>query len=118
MVCFAGEDPYKGPKSIAEAFQDPELFIQTLRSTFLTNINTEEDEETLKDKSAALASMLLKHANLRDFCQLFEHKTFIRLLQTSPCQTEALVYIVSQDQHEPERVLETLSYNWAWRCGD
>ena len=109
LVCFAGEDPYNGPKSISEAFQDPEMFIQTLRSTFLTNINTEEEKETLKDKSAALASMLLKHAKIRDFCQLFENKTFIRLLQTSPYQTEALVYIVSQDQHKPDQVLEKIA---------
>ncbi len=84
LVCFAGEDSYKGPKSIAEAFQDPELFMQTLRTTFLAEINKEDDKETLKDKSAALVSMLLKHSKIRDFCQLFENETFIKLLLASP----------------------------------
>ena len=109
LVCYTGrEKSYKGPKSIASAFVDPDLFIQSLRHTFLRNVNEEKDEETMKDGSAALVSLLLKHAKWRDLCTFLEDKKLVKLIKVSSYKEEALLYIVAEDKHQPEYVIEKI----------
>ncbi len=108
LVCYAGKEPYRGPKSIASAFGDPDLFIESLHHTFLCNVNEEGDEETLKDGSAALVSLLLKHAKWRDLCNFLEDKKLVKLIKASSYQHEALLYILAEDKHKPQYVIEKI----------
>ena len=108
LVCYAGKEPYRGPKSISSAFGDPDLFIESLRHTFLCNVNEERDEETLKDGSAALVSLLLKHAQWRDLCKFLEDKKLVKLIEVSSYKEEALLYIVAEDKHKPQYVIEKI----------
>ena len=108
LVCYSGLKAYKGPISIADAFYDPNQFIQSMKDPFLIDLNREQDDDILRDKSAALVNVLLKYGKLRDLCALLEKEQIKKLIIDSVYQTEAVVYVIDRDKHDYEFVLNKL----------
>ena len=106
LMLYTGSETYRGPKSIAEAFQHPDLFMKSLTTPFVIKANEESMESLLADKSAALVSILLRSGKVRDFCALLEDPLVADLLSQSVYRKRAIFYIVNHDKHGPKHVLD------------
>jgi len=109
LVLYTGDKPYDGAPSIAEAFEDPQLFYKSLGTPFLIDIRDESDNKILKDGKAALAEFLLRQGKIREFCKFLEENPHIvALLYKSSYIMGALLYMFARDNHPPKEVLKRL----------
>ena len=83
IVLYAGDKPYKGVKRIIDAFKNPMLFIESLSSVFLINLNQESETQILQDGKAALMELVIKQGVKRDFEKLNKNTAFISLINSS-----------------------------------
>ena len=108
LVLYTGSETYRGPQSIAEAFQHPDLFIKSLTIPFVIKAKEENIKSLLADKSAALVSILLRAGKLRDLCRLLDDPLVLKLIYKSVYRKRAIFYIINHDKHGPEHVLKKL----------
>ena len=106
FVIYAGKPPYKGDKSILDAFAYPELFLETLRRDVVVNLREERDTDLLRDKKAALAEW----AHERDFCKLIDNIDFklTALINESPYGVSVVLYMLNRERHKPKKLLDKL----------
>ena len=106
-MLYTGTEVYKGAISIAEAFEDPQLFYKSLGTPFLINIKDESDSKILQDGKAALVELLLRQGIFREFCEFLEHHPeIVLLIYESSYVIEAILYILARDGHTPVEVLK------------
>lgn len=69
-VClYNGPKPYQGPATLLELFEHPNLAKEYLVSAYhLIDLRSDSVQKIERDKSAALAELMLKEAWERDFC--------------------------------------------------
>jgi len=109
LVLYTGAEVYKGPVSIAEAFEDPQLFYKSLGTPFLINIKEESDSKLLQDGKAALVELLLRQGKVRRFYKFLEENPYIiALIYRSSYVVEAIRYILARDKHTPKEILQKL----------
>lgn len=103
FVLYSGHKNYQGPESIAEAFDDPEQYMASLKQKIVIKLAQETDDRILKDQKAALAEFVLVHSHYRDFYNLLDEKKFIiDLIYKSTYVDAAVVYMLTHETHEPE----------------
>ena len=84
FVLYSGKEPYTGPKTLLEAFEDPELFTILLKKNLVIDLSKESDENILKDQKASLVEFALTYSKYKDFCKLLDKKPiFIKLINKS-----------------------------------
>ena len=110
FVIYAGKTPYRGDKSILDAFAYPELFLETLAKDIVVNLREESDTNLLKDKKAALAEWAIKWAHERDFCKLIDNIDFdlTALINESPYGVSVVLYMLNRERHKPNKLLDKL----------
>jgi len=110
FVLYTGKKPYKGPKNVRDAIENPELFIEALKRNVVIELNQEDDTQTLKDKKAALANIALKWAKHRDFCKMIEEADFDigRLINKSSYRISTILYMLAVDKNDSKELFNKL----------
>ena len=113
LVMYNGKARYEGPMSLWDAFENPEYFVQSLKSPFLVDMGAKGEDEVMKSGDAALLELVMKHARHRDFCRLFEREQmsilYGVLIGRSVYGTQAMLYIFDIDDRRPEDILGKLT---------
>ena len=110
-VCvYNGTNPYKGPITLLEMFEYPELAKKYLLEEYhLVDLRADTEARIQQDKQATLAELLLKQGKLRDFYNwIDEHQALIND-STTPYAEEGFHYILTVDPRED--TLEKLQKN-------
>ena len=110
-VCvYNGTNPYKGPITLLEMFEYPELAKKYLLEEYhLVDLRADTEARIQQDKQATLAELLLKQGKLRDFYNwIDEHQALINDI-TTPYAEEGFHYILTVDPRED--TLEKLQKN-------
>ena len=108
IVLYTGDKAYQGPRSIADAFYDADLFLESLREPFLIDAAHESDEKLIQDKTAALLEIMLKHGKVRDLCKLLDDQLVASMIYSSVYKKEVIFYVAHHDKHGPDYVLKKL----------
>jgi len=109
LVLYTGTKSYSGDISIAEAFDDPQLFYKSLGAPFLVNVRDESDSKILQDGKAALVELLLRQGKAREFRKYLEENSHIvTLIYESFYTVEAILYISQRDPRTPKEILQKL----------
>ena len=110
FVLYTGKKRYKGPKNIIDAIEDPELFLESLKRNVVIELSQEEDNQTLKDKKAALVNIVLKWAKYRDFCKMIEEADFDMdaLINDSSYGSSTILYMLALDKNDNEELFNKL----------
>jgi len=107
LVLYTGTEVYKGATSIAEAFEDPQLFYKSLGTPFLINIKDESDDKILQDGKAALLEFLLRQGKTRKFRKFLEENPHVvALIHKSSYVIESILYIWARDDGTPKDILK------------
>jgi len=107
LVLYTGTKVYKGATSIAEAFDDPQLFYKSLGTPFLINVKDESDSKILKDGKATLLEFLLRQGKARKFRKfLKENPHIVALIRESLYVVEVMLYIFARDNSTPKEMLK------------
>ena len=110
LVLYTGKKPYNGPKSLMDAIENPELFLESLKRNVVIELSKEDDSKTLKDKKAALVNIALKWAKYRDFCKMIEEADFDIgvLINESSYGPSTILYMLSVDKNDNEELFKKL----------
>jgi len=107
LVLYTGTEAYKGATSVAEAFEDPQLFHKSLDIHFLINIKEEGDKKILQDGKAALLEFLLRQGKTRKFRKFLEDNPHVvALIHKSSYVIESILYIWARDDGTPKDILK------------
>jgi predicted transposase/invertase (TIGR01784 family) len=107
-ICvYNGTNPYKGPITLLEMFEYPELTKQYLLAGYhLVDLRADTEARIQQDKQATLVELLLKQGKLRDFYNWIDDHLVLLNDGTIPYAEEGFHYILSVDPRED--ILEKL----------
>ena len=108
FVLYHGKDTWTSAQSIAELFDDFELYVDvSLKAPFLINLK-EKEIGALKTQGASSAPQLIMKGQAHgDFCPMLD--TLYPLLKSyNQLDEENIDYIITNDQHEPPALFEKI----------
>ncbi len=106
FVLYSGKEKYKWPKSFTIEVEGQPLFDL---SSSLIELQGCTLESLLKSKKAALVQILLKESWKKDFCKfLKDNPQLAELINNSPYAKDALLYVIDQDKHDAEEVINAI----------
>ena len=110
FVLYAGKTPYRGNETILEAFEYPDLFLESLQRKIILDLTKEDDNKLLRDKKAALAEWAIKWAYKRDFCNIIKNIKFDlgAMINESPYGISLVLYMLNRERHEADKLLEKI----------
>jgi len=110
LVLYTGNKPYPYPKRLIDAFENPKMFYDMLKRTFLIELRADKKDTIERDGKAALAELILRESHRRDLCNfLSANNDLVFHINKSPYSIETILYIIDRDPHDPEKVLEKLA---------
>ena len=109
IVLYAGAKPYKGAKCIMDAFEHPNLFMESLRQTFLINLTQESETQIMQDGRAALVELVIRQGVRRDCESLTKEASVVALINASMYGKEVVYYILDRTKHDPMETLKKIA---------
>ena len=98
-ICvYNGHEPYKGPITLLEMFEYPDLAKKYLLEEYhLVDLRADTESRIQQDKQATLAELLLKQGKLRDFSEWIEKYQSLLNDRSIPYSEEGFYYILTVD---------------------
>ncbi len=112
ILVYAGKEKYKGPKSMLEMFENPDLAKEIMFKDFhIVDLQSTDINKLSKDKKAALAEIFLKQGIMRDFCNLLENNVGIlrKLMSETLYLERAISYIFYIEGHNKTKIVDLLN---------
>lgn len=109
IVVYHGAKPWKGPKSILEAFQNPELYFRSLQQNFLIDLVRTPIKELEAYEEAALPSILFSTQPSRNMCGILQEIVLLLKNCDDCCKEAAIEYMATVDKHGEDEFLIELS---------
>jgi len=108
-VLYHGNKKWTSAKSIAELFDDFDLYVDvSLRAPFLLHLTKTQIEELKKQEAAAAPQLIMKGQGLGDYCEILG-ELWPLLEKHDQVNEENIDYMTTTDRHDDSQFLEKLS---------
>ena len=108
FVLYNGKKTWTSAKSIAELFSDYDLYSRvSVKPTFLIDLHEKKIEDLITQGASAGPQLMMKANITGDYCDMLD--TLFPLLKAHrQVDDQNMDYIIENDRHEPEFILEKL----------
>jgi len=106
FVVYSGKEKYKWPKSLTIDIDGYDLLNL---SNCLINLQQYTLDALMKSGRAAVAQFVLKESWQKDFCKVLQNNPQLsKLINNSAYAEDAILYMVNQDPHDGDRVINAI----------